>query len=192
MAFCPGKIIHTNEFFVGQKSGEKKLMSYFEAAEELDKSIHSLREQLQSHNIDLGANSDLNLNSSLSSKPESKSKSKLVEVKKEETKTNSSSSNPTQPSEKKKKEKEIKEKEIRKEREHPVEIRETCDSSGKVIESRVVDLSSQFDTTQSVLSELEKRDSKVSLEEMYNQLEERLNFPTQQNQTNSLDVMFFD
>ena len=141
-----------------QKNGEKKLMSYIEAAEELEKSITSLQEEIQSKKLETQNNSKETQFDSLS-----------IEERKEE----------------------------RKEEEfvlHPVEIRETYDSLGNVIVSEVVDLSSQLNSTRSLLSELdkeEKEESKVSLclNKMCDEIEERLK---QTNKNNLLeDVISF-
>lgn len=184
VAFCPGKIIHTNEFYVVQENGEKKLISYFEAVEELEKSITSLRQEIEL-------------------KKESKSKLKL----KEETNSNISQIHPSiiptslqnqnkinqienksqsqnQINENKNK-KELKNEEEKESLFGAVEIRETYDCSGNVVESQVVDLSSQFNTTQSLLSELDKGESKISLDKMLNKLQDRLNFPTQSTSGNN-------
>jgi hypothetical protein len=145
VAFSPGKIVHTNEFYVKQSNGEKKLMSYIEAAEELENSIMTLRQRINTY------------------KPTTQPG---VEKILSEQKTTSSSTPPSSLT--------LQDEEIGR----PVEIHETCDQNGQLIDSQVVDLSSQFDSARSVLSELETSDnSNPTLERMFKQLQEQLNVP---------------
>lgn len=206
VAFCPGKIIHTNEFFVGQENGEKKLMSYIEAVEELEQSIICLRKEIESNKDskfdkfevksefkvekNVEKNFEKNVINNNNNNKELKSKSKSKESTSKSTHINTNI-NQTMKSKSTKLEKE-ENKETKEDYVVPVEIRETYDSIGNVIDTQVVDLSSQFSTTQSLLSELGKGESKVSFDEMYKELEDRLNFPAQSNGKNVFeDVSYF-
>lgn len=166
-------------------------MSYIEAVEELEQSIICLRKEIESNKFNKD-NKDNKLD-----KLEVKSEFK-VEKNENENENNNINNNQKElkstiksTSQSVKLEKE-ENKEIKEDYVVPVEIRETYDSIGNVIETQVVDLSSQFNTTQSLLSELGKGESKVSFDEMYKELEERLNFPTQSDGKNVFeDVSYY-
>lgn len=189
VAFSPGKIIHTNEFYK-RSSTEKnniaceefkmEIRSYYDVAEELTKSIQLLKKEIESKKSIKSSNSyesfvqqQRSFLSNISKPTEiyqlANQQESLNEHKEE--KYNSEIDNESSFG--------------------AVEIRETYDQDGNVIDSQVVNLSNEFNSTKSMLSEMKTSISSSEnnkIEEMSQKLQERLNLPTDQSEAPPLDV----
>lgn len=172
-------MVHTNEFYHKDKQGNLiNLRSAFDVAEELQESIRSLKKQIEilhppsphppspssANPYDLFVNQQRNLLSNLSKEsfviPQTSQDTLPGEVDDDDEVT---------------------------EREEDyqfgaVEIRETYDQNGNVIDSQLVDLTSELKSTKSMLSETKEVEDFEGkpLDEMYQKLQQRLNFPTGQ------------
>jgi hypothetical protein len=182
VAFSPGRIIHTNEFYSFRSNEKKnpataKIRSYYEAAEELNQTISILKKQ-----IDSLQSSASPVSSPASASSQRNSYEKFVNEQKdkidnnetyvlpsvEETETPRDAQEQVQPKQPPPSPSALR----------AVEIRETCDANGKVIDSQLVDLSTEFQSTKSSASSngsaLTSSQEK-SLDEVYLKLQERLN-----------------
>jgi hypothetical protein len=180
VAFAPGKVIHTNEFYKKNRRDKMEIRSYFDVAEELQQSIRSLKKQIElihpsvpssPNPYDTFVNQQSNLLKSLSQE------SFVIPQAVQDT--------PQQPNPIPLLEEEeaVAEGEDADSRFGAVEIRETYDQDGNVIDSQLVDLTSALKSSKSMLSESKASDESKDnafADEMYEKLQQRLNLPTGQ------------